>query len=193
MWAGTCNYKCLGDVSEQWKYWITRKLIFDMHFVATFYSCLSILTSLMLFISSNADTAARCWQAPEHRVHVCEGWIHKTGQAVAFSDVSESLQRQYDTIVYCKCCEDFKTQIQNYQSALLNSVSRCCCPKSSSSNLSVQVLFSSPCLVGLHIFLPCLCANRWLLSPWHRPLSSSLLLTFSYLLLHAHRITTCWL
>lgn len=109
------SWWCVG-LSEKWKYWITRKWMFDMHFVAPFYSCLSILTSLMLAICSDADTAARCWQSPEHKVHGCEGWIHKTRQAEAFADVSLSLQRQYDTIVHCKCCLDFKTEIQEYQS-----------------------------------------------------------------------------
>lgn len=140
-----------GGLSGKWKkYWITRKWIFDMHFVATFYSCLSILTSLRFVISSNADTAAGCWQAPEHKVHVCGGWIHKTRQAVTFPDVSVSLQRHYDSTVHGK---DFKSEIQKHQSTLLNSVGRCCCPKSSSSNLRLQVLFSSSCL-GILAVLP---------------------------------------
>lgn len=147
-------------LSEKWKYWITRKWIFDMHFIVTFYNRLSILSSLMLVISSNADMTARCWQALEHKVHVYEDWIYKTRQAEAFSDVSVSLQQQYDTIVHCKCCEDLKTEIQKYQSALLNSVDRCYCPNSSSSNLSVQVLSSFSCLVSLHVFQSCLCASR---------------------------------
>lgn len=166
----------LVGISEKWKHWITRKWTLDMDFVVPFYSCLWILSSLMLVISSNADTPAWCWQAPEHKVHVCEDWIHKTRQAGAFSDVSVSLQQQYDTIVLCKCCEDFKNEIQKYQSAWLNSADRSCCPNSSSSNLNVQVLFSSSCPVFLHVCQSCLCAGGWLLSPAHTWTHLSLLI-----------------
>lgn len=181
-------------LSEKWRYWITRKWILDVHFVATFYSCLSLLTSLMLAICSDADTAAGCWQAPKHKVHVWEGWIHKTRQAEPSADVSVPLQRHYDTIVHCKCCLAFKTGIQKCQSAWLNSVKGCCCPNSSSSTwvfrCSSLPLAWSASLCSSPAFVQAVTAQP---SPdvAHTPLLSPFLPTFSGSTpLHGRRITT---